>query len=235
MVKVKAVFFDLDDTLYDTTLQVKSARENAVKAMIGCGLHAEYVEAMEKLRRVVVKYGANYKYHYNELLREFGVEEDPKIIAAGIVAYHETKKAYLVPYPDTIPTLLELERRQLSLGVVTDGVPVKQWEKLIRLGLQHFFNVVVVTPEGGKQKPDASPLLNAAESVGAKPAECVFVGDRLDRDIAAGNKAGFTTVQLMKGHYSGVGPKDGGEEPDYIIPDLESLLTVLEEIEKEGE
>ncbi|MFH1403354.1 MAG: TIGR02253 family HAD-type hydrolase [Candidatus Altiarchaeota archaeon] len=222
---VNAVFFDLDNTLYDTKLQVDSARRNAVKAMIGSGLDVEFADAFKRLNEVVSRHGSNFKNHYDELLKSYGMATEEKIIAAGIVAYHETKKAYLVPYPDTIRTLLRLKELGLKTGVVTDGVPVKQWEKLIMLGLGDFFDVVVVNSEGGRVKPDPTSLIEAAEKVGVDPSECMIVGDRLDRDILAGNRAGFTTVQLVKGHQSV--PRDTQEEPDYMITELSGILEII--------
>ena len=155
-----------------------------------------------------------------------GLETDPKIVAAGIVAYHETKKAYLVPFQDTVPTLLALRDSGYKIGIVTDGVPVKQWEKIIRLGLKDFFHKVVVAAEGTEQKPSPGPFLLAAAGIGAAPKDCMVVGDRIDKDILGGRRAGMTTVQIVKAQHFPRPPTVGGE-PDYIISSLKDILRIL--------
>jgi putative hydrolase of the HAD superfamily len=224
---IKAVIFDLDDTLYDTTLQVDKARENAVKAMVAAGLQTEEEKAAAALAEVVSKKGSNYENHYDDLLNALGCENNPKIIAAGVVAYHEAKKTYLVPYPGTIPTLLKLREKGLRIGIVTDGRPVKQWEKLIRLGLADFFDAVVVS-DGHEQKPSPKPFLKAASELGVRPSECVIVGDRLDRDISGGKKAGMRAIQLTRGKHSRMKPADAHEEPDCIVSTIGDVLHAIQ-------
>ncbi|HEX55491.1 MAG: haloacid dehalogenase [Candidatus Altiarchaeales archaeon] len=230
--KIKAIFFDIDDTLYDSTLQTDMARRNTIRAMIEAGLEIEEDEGIKALNEIVEKFGSNYGYHLNELLREFGYEENPRIIAAGIVAYHSTKIAYLVPFPDTIPTLLKLRDLGYGLGVITDGIAVKQWEKLIRLGLQHFFDSVIISEEIGIEKPNPEMFKIAARKIKCKPEEAIMVGDRIDKDIVGANKVGMLTVQLMHGKHMDEIPKNPDEEPDYIISNLRDILKVLKEIKK---
>ena len=224
--QIKAVFFDLDDTLYDTRVQVTSARENAVKAMVSAGLGISEERAFRELQRIVKKYGSNYPHHFNRLLEKLDVK-DPKIIAAGIMAYHDTKTAYLVPFADTVPTLLWLRDRGFKVGVITDGVPLKQWEKLIRLGLKDMFHAVVITERPLHQKPSEVPFLKAARKMNLRPEECVMVGNRLDKDVEGANRAGMTTALLAKDGQVVQKPKSRMQEPDYIIPDLRSIRQII--------
>ncbi len=228
MKKIKAVFFDVDNTLYDSTLQVEMVRQNAIKAMIEAGMDITEEEGLEALKDIVGRMGSNYEHHFDDLLKKYGYESNPRIIAAGIVAYHTTKAAYLVPFPDTVPTILSLRDRGYKLGVITEGRSVKQWEKLIRLGLQHFFHTVVISEEIKRQKPDEEIFRTAAKRAGCHPEEAVMVGDRLDKDIIGAKKAGMVTVQIMKGKYCEHKPESKDEEPDYVIPTLKELLKILE-------
>ena len=226
-VKIRTIFFDIDDTLYDSTTQANLARENTIKAMIEAGLQIDEEEGFRRLNKIVEKFGSNYGYHLDELLKEFNYERNPRIIAAGVVAYHSTKIAYLVPFPDTVPTLLKLRDLGYKLGVITDGIAVKQWEKLIRLGLQHFFDVVVISEEIDKKKPDSQVFKIAAEKIGCRPEEAMMVGDRIDKDILGANRAGMITIQIMKGKYGGQIPRNPDEEPDYVISSLKEILEIL--------
>ncbi len=227
--KIKAVFFDVDDTLYDSSKQVGEARRNAIKAMIEAGLQVDEDDAADKLKKISKALGSNYPQLFDELLKEFGYGSNPRIIAAGVIAYHRTKIAYLVPFYDTIPSLLELRDRGFKLGIITDGIAVKQWEKLIRLGLQHFFHSVVISGSIGCEKPDPILFETAIKRIGCDPGECMMVGDRIDKDIKGANALNMITVQIMKGKYMALKPRDESDKPDYVVSLLSDVLKILAE------
>ncbi|MFH1789156.1 MAG: haloacid dehalogenase, partial [Candidatus Altiarchaeota archaeon] len=86
--KIKAVLFDIDNTLYDTKTLALNSRKNAVKAMVEAGLDVDVDEALKKLSKIVKKHGPNYDHHYDRLLEEYCIKYNPRIIAAAVVAYH---------------------------------------------------------------------------------------------------------------------------------------------------
>ncbi|MBN2013593.1 MAG: TIGR02253 family HAD-type hydrolase [Candidatus Altiarchaeota archaeon] len=225
--KIKVVFFDIDDTLYDSSMQTERARKNAIKAMIEAGLDVDEDKALEVLHGMIKKFGSNYQYQFDELLKEFDYDPNPRIIAAGVVAYHTTKVAYLVPFPDTVPMLLRLRDLNYKLGVITDGIAVKQWEKLIRLGVQHFFHFVTISGDTGSEKPDPELFRRAIDKSGCAPGETMMVGDRLDKDVKGANEAGMVTVQVMRGKYREVKPREEIERPDYVVSKLSDILRIL--------
>ncbi|HDN83617.1 MAG TPA: TIGR02253 family HAD-type hydrolase [Candidatus Altiarchaeales archaeon] len=229
--RIKAVFFDIDNCLYDTSLQAERARKNAIKAMINAGLAVDEKKAYALLMKIVRKYGSNYGYHFDRLLEALGFERNPRIIAAGIVGYHTTKLAYLVPFPDTVPTLLQLRDMGYKLGIITNGLAIKQWEKLIRLGLQHFFHSVIISEEVGCEKPERKIFEIAAKSLAENPEKCVMVGDRLDIDIEGAKKAGMVTIQIVRSKKRAKKPKNEFQEPDFIIGNLKELVDVLNSLQ----
>jgi len=227
MDEIKAVFFDVDDTLYDSTLQVNRARGNAIKAMMEAGLEVSNREGILVLEEIVREYGSNFPRQFDELLKKLDYNYNPRIIAAGVAAYHSTKTAYLVPYPDTVPTLLRLRDLGYRLGIITDGIAVKQWEKLIRMGLQHFFHTVVISSDVGCDKIDEKIFNIAAKKLKSKPAESIMVGDRIDRDILGAKKAGMHTIRILKGKYRSQEPQNRREKPDYVIDNLAEIIEIL--------
>lgn len=223
---IKAIFFDIDNTLYDSTRQTETARRTAVEAMVEAGLPTTAEKGLKLLNEIVEAYGSNYDNHFGVLMKRLRTSQNTHIIAAGIVAYHNTKISMLRPFPDTIPTLLKLRGMNYKLGIITDGIPVKQWEKLIRLGLQHFFHAVIITDEIGIRKPSPKLYSAAADEIGVPVKNCMMVGDRLNTDILGAKKAGMATVRILQGKYSN--EKSTKEnEPDYIIKTLSDLLKIV--------
>lgn len=226
--RVRAALFDVDDTLFDSVTMVRMARLNAVKAMIEAGLPlADEREGYRLLMRVIRRYGSNYGKHFDRLLESLGVPWDPRVIAAGIVAYHDTKFACLKVDPDVIPTLITLRDRGYMLGIISNGRLIKQWEKIIRLGLHHYFHVVVVSEEVGSEKPDVRIFETALRRLGVRPFEAVYVGDRLDTDILGANRAGLVSVRILKGRYRRRRPAAEEMKPRYEIRRLSELLEIL--------
>jgi putative hydrolase of the HAD superfamily len=159
-----------------------------------------------------------------------GLEPDPKIVAAGVIAYHEAKRKYLVPFSDARRTLDALRKKGYKLGVVSNGIPVKQWEKLIRLNLQRHFDVVIIATAKHELKPSPKAFLAAAKRLGVRPDEVVFVGDRPEKDIKGANRAGMISVQLISGMDCPELPQGRQQEPDIIIRRLTDLPRAIDSL-----
>ena len=166
--------------------------------MIDAGLPIRDEEKVYRaLLRVIRRFGPNHGRHYDELLKGLGVPWSPKIVAAGVVAYEHTKAGYLKPFPGVVPMLLEL-RKDYRLGVISNGLAIKQWEKLIWMGIHHLFDLVATSEELGSEKPGEEIFQYAVRGLGLKPAECVMVGDRLDTDILGARRCGMRTILIGK-------------------------------------
>ena len=109
--QIKAVLFDLDDTLYSSTSVAQRARTAAIRAMIDKGLDVDLTIAYNRYMEIVDEYGSNYEHHLERLLERLNQKVNMKLVAAGVIAYHNIKFAYLTnrPYADVIPTLLKLK------------------------------------------------------------------------------------------------------------------------------
>jgi len=194
---IKSVVFDLDDTLYNSTALSESARRAALKAMINEGLDIDLKKGYVDLMRIVKRYGSNYSEHFNRFLEEKLGHVDYKFLASGVIAYHNTKFAYIRPFDDTIPTLIELVKRKKKLGIITNGVSVKQWEKILRLGLEHFFEFVIISSEAKYEKPSPKVYEIALERLDLPPEEVLMVDNKIE-DLKGAKDVGMKTVLITR-------------------------------------
>jgi len=227
-VKIKCVLFDIDDVLYDASLQVEMARLNAIRAMIEAGLPSDVENAYRVLKEIVKQYGTDYPKHFDKLLEQLGLRWDPGVIAAGVVAYRETNVAYLRPYPDTITTLLRLRDLGYRLGVVSDGRTVKQWQKLISLGLHHFFQNVLISEELGSEVIGPELFKTALDKLNLQPSEVAFVGKRLSPDILNANRTGIMSIRMRRGESKNEEAKSDEMMPKHEITKLYEILKILQ-------
>jgi putative hydrolase of the HAD superfamily len=230
--RIKYIFFDLDDVLYDTTLQYYNARLNAIRAMIEAGLPVDLETGYRILINVIDEQGEYSSQHFDKMLEKLGLAYNSRIVAAGVVAYHDTKLAFLKPYPETISTLLRLRDKGYFLGVLSWGKTIKQWEKLIRLGIQHLFHKVIMFEEIGYEKPVPEAFKVSLKNLKILPSEALYVADQPNPDILNANRAGLITVRIRRGKYRTEEPDSDEMVPRYEISKLSELDEVLNKILK---
>lgn len=226
--KVEALVFSVDDVLYDTSQQLSASRMSAVKAMREAGLPVDVETAYRVLEEIAKETGPDDTRHFDRLLERLGLAWNPGVIAAGVVAYRATSPVYLTPWPETVPTLLKLRDNGYKIGVASKGRAVKQWQKLIQLGLQHTFHGVTISEETGSEALTTETLYKTLEKLTAKPQRSMFVGCDLAREIAVANAAKMITVRLKTGTHRTTSPKVADEKPAYEIGKLSEMLEILQ-------
>ena len=114
------VFFDVDDTLLDTSKFAETARKTAIEAMVDNGLPLKKDIAYLTLKTVIKEKGSNYDKHFNVLTKALLGKEDPLLVALGMVTYHNIKFSLLRPFPKTIDILIYLKAQGYKLGVISN-------------------------------------------------------------------------------------------------------------------
>jgi putative hydrolase of the HAD superfamily len=221
---IRAVVFDLDNTLVDFMAMKRLAIDAAIRSMIDAGLGISDDEAHQRIDAIYKERGIEFQNVFDQLLYDVFNKVDFKILSAGIIAYRRAREAALVPYPHVYMTLTELLKRGLKLGVVSDAPAREAWLRLCYLNFHHLFDAVVTFDDSGERKPSPVPFRKILSALGVKPAEALMVGDWAERDVVGAAQIGMKTVFARYGdtfdtHHSGA---------DYDIDDVEELLQIVE-------
>jgi len=224
---IKAIIFDLDNTLIDFMKMKRSSINAAIYAMIEAGLPIRKEDAVDILFKLYDKYGIEDNTIFQKFLKETIGEVDYKILSAGIVAYRRIREHHLDPYPNVRPTLKKLKESDYKLAIVSDAPRLKAWLRLTYLGLTNYFDIVVTFDDTNKKKPSPEPFRFALEKLKVKPEEVIIIGDDIKKDIAGGKKLGMLTVFARYGDTFFHKPENGYQKPDYVIDDIKELLDVL--------
>ena len=128
--------------------------------------------------------------------------------------------------PDARETMTRLSSRY-ALGLLTNGAPDLQREKIVASGLESLFKEIVISGIYGIGKPRPEIFLHLTDRLGVAPGEAVMVGNSLERDISGARNAGITSIWLKV---------SGSEEPDAVEADfsitgLAELPALLERID----
>jgi putative hydrolase of the HAD superfamily len=208
---LSAIFFDIDDTLYSTSEFTELARSAALDAMIHAGLSLDKKALREELEEVIHEFSTNYEHHFDKLLlriprRHYKGINPAIIVAAGVIAYHEIKATRLFPHEDAVEVLRLLSSRSsLTLGVISEGLEVKQAEKLVRMRIYPYLspNAIIISNQIGVSKPNPKIYQRACSDLNLKPAETMYVGDNPLHDVDPPNQIGMIAVRMRRGgkHY----------------------------------
>lgn len=220
---IKAIVFDLDNTLVDFMAMKKQAIDAAIDAMVDAGLELERTEIKDRIDTIYKERGIEYQQVFDDLI--FGIFQkiDHRVLAAGIISYRRAREAALKPYPHVTATLMELSRRGIKLALLSDAPSREAWLRLCYINFHHIFSNVVTFDDTGERKPSPKPFNKALELLGVKPEEALMVGDWPERDIKGAKAVGMKTAFARYGDTFGTIEHDA----DYELKDISELLKIV--------
>lgn len=185
---LKAVIFDLDDTLYSEKEYVRSGYQKIAEIL------PEVENAAEKLWTLFEA----KKPAIDELLKMENIQsEDVK--QACLQAYR-----YQIPdihlYEGVAEMLKEFKDKGLKLGIITDGRPEGQRAKMQVLGLEKMVDYIIVTDEfGGPEfrKPNPIAFQTMKEKLGVEYNEMCYLGDNIKKDFIVPQQLGMRSIRFL--------------------------------------
>jgi putative hydrolase of the HAD superfamily len=132
--------------------------------------------------------------------------------------------------PGALETLETLKTLDVRLALLTNGSAESQRGKVLRFGLEPFFDYLCIEGEFGCGKPDERVYQGALTALAAEPRDTWMVGDNLEWDVAAPMRLGITGIWFDR-HAAGIPISatarlfaDGATKPDRVIRSLTELL-----------
>ena len=200
MNNIKWIFFDIGSTLVDESI----AYQNRIKRTIA-GSNITYNEFMDRL----VQLEGDFK----SVCASFGLEPAPWNSDDEVV------------YPEAEDCLRSLSKRY-KIGIIANQNPGSK-ERLERIGLLKYIDLVIASAEEGVAKPDLRIFQIALDRANCKPSEAVMVGDRIDNDIVPANIIGMKNVWIKQGFGKYFVPNSPEEEPNWTIITLNEIIDLL--------
>jgi putative hydrolase of the HAD superfamily len=222
MPTIKAIVFDLDNTLIDFMQMKEEACKGAVRAMLNAGLNMDEEEAYTRLMKTYFALGLESDLAFTEFLKREN-QFNHKILAAAINAYLMTKTEFVKPYPNVKTTLQKLREKGIVLVIVTDAPKTKAYQRLLAMEIEPYFTFVVGFEDTNKKKQSRLPLMFALEKLkealfDIHPREVLMVGDSIIRDLQPAKELGLKTALATYGQR---GRENG--TVDYELMDIEEL------------
>ncbi len=223
---IKAVIFDLDNTLVNFSQVKRMAVEAAVDAMIDAGLKAGKAETIQRVFKIYEREGIEDQQIFDKMLVEDLGHIDYRILAAGINGYRRAKAGNMALYPHVRITLTQLIKMGIQIAIVSDAPRLLAWLRLVSMGLDSFFDVVVAYEDTGKRKPDPAPFQLALSRLGVEPKEALMVGDWAVRDMAGAKAVGMVSAFARYGDDF----KTDNSGADHEVTDIIQLIDIVSKI-----
>lgn len=223
---IKAVIFDLDNTLLDFKKMKEHGVRAAIRAMIEAGLECDEDEAYEFIFEIYHKKGWEYQLIFDDFLKyKYGTVSN-KLLAAAVVAYRRAKEASLLVYPNVRRTLIHLIKHGIKIAVVSDAPGREAWMRIYYLNLHHVFDIVLTFDETKVHKPSPIPFQMALNQLNINPAEAIMVGDWPERDVVGASKVGIKTIFARYGDIFSI--KNSGA--DWEVDDIYEVVNIVDEL-----
>ena len=205
---IKAVIFDLDNTLLDFMNMKSKAVEAAVHGMIEAGFQMDKDTACNKIFSIYESKG----WEYQEVFDDFIQTE------LGRLDYKT-----LILYPNVNSTLITLSKWGLKLGVVSDAPSREAWMRICSVNLHHIFDAIVTFQDTGMHKPSPEPFEKISSLLDIPPENSLMVGDWPERDVIGAKKLGMKTAFAKYGDVFAT--KESGA--DYDILNVKEVLSIV--------
>ena len=210
--RITAVIFDLDDTLYD---------ENQYFAEVITAVCLRY--SLNRERMLYMLNSHRFKRSrdiFGDLLRDQG-QFTPELQEAMFSLYR-TIDCNILLASDVRSLLTRLREADVRIALLTNGDVLAQRNKVRVLDIEGFVDHVVYARDQGKQyeKPSSLAFKRALSALRASPSETLFVGDNSYTDIYGASRVGLTTIWLNDGSMF-------CEGADFVIENLSELFPIM--------
>jgi putative hydrolase of the HAD superfamily len=226
MSRIRAIIFDIDDTLYPERDYVLSGYRAVADAFAGRLGEADAVHA-----RMVALFDTPHRGRvFNVLADEAGAtaDEADALVAAMITTYRTHAPAIMLE--QDVVAVLEALRGRYRLGAISDGYLGVQERKATALRLSQWLDEIIFTDAFGREfwKPHPRAFEAMADRLGVAADACAYVGDNLAKDFVAPNALGWLSVLLERPGrvHAGNQPPPGGA-PQRVIASLAELPALV--------
>ena len=222
---LKAVLFDLDDTLFDHRICARTALVELHRVHPAFAahdfdeferLHATFLEELHP-RVIAGELGIDdaRRERFRRLFRATGTVADEEVVSQAAAAYRSGYMKIRRPVTGAAG-LLALVRTRTRIGIVSNNLLEEQRDKLRTCGLDRYVDVLVVSEEAGISKPDPRIFEIALTRLGCSAPDAVMVGDSWAADVVGARDAGIRPVW-----FNPLGMP--APDPSADVPELQSL------------
>lgn len=218
---IKAVLFDLDGTLLNRDESLKGFIDNQYQRL---NKWLGHIPKETYISRFIELDNGGYIWKdkvYQQLSKEFQISG---ITWEGLLQdYINEFKDNCVPFKNLIQMLEELKSSNFHLGIITNGYGQFQLDNIKALGIENYFDVILISEWEEIKKPNPKIFLRALEQLKVSPSQSIFLGDHPENDIKAAQNVGMKGIWKKDVRWDSV-------KADFTINNLAELVIIIKKL-----
>lgn len=232
--KIKAIIFDIDDTIFDRNM----AQNKVIKKIYNRNRSIFCNHKYNDVKQAFLQSDkiADVKYKTDNNITHFRMGRSViflDLLNIDIKFAEIIKNDYLAYYPRVKAEHLNLYklfrkiRKRYKIGIISNGFSDIQYKKLETLKVKKYCDSIVLSEDYNLEKPNKKLFEISCKQLDVKPKESIYVGDNYEIDIVGANKAGLYTIWLNenKKKISNI------VKPDWQILKLKELYSILTKLQ----
>lgn len=221
---IKAAIFDLDGTLLNRDESVKrfiDRQYDRLIELIGDIPKEKYVTRFIELdnRGYVWKDKV-----YQQIVHEFAFTDITW--EALLQDYMSEFKESCIPFSNLYGMLEELKNKNILIGMITNGYGQFQMDNIIALGIEKYFDIILVSEWEGIKKPDPLIFNNALRKLNVSANEAIYIGDHPENDVLGAKNVGMKGIWKKDFQWNNV-------DADYVVDGLNEVPLIIEKLNKQ--
>lgn len=225
---MKAVLFDVDDTLYHQVSPFEKAYDEVFGVRFALSVEKLFAasrrrsdEVFELSQSGKISMEEMYIYRIQKAFADMGETITDEEALRFQKHYGENQRH--ITLPETVAAMLaRLREREVPTGIITNGPTEHQWDKVRALGLTRWIlpEHVFVSEACGCAKPEPEIFAYAQQALGLTAEECCYVGDSYVNDVLGAKRAGWSVIWVRR---RGPEPAAGQVQPDFTVRSDEEM------------
>ena len=196
---MKAIFFDLDNTLYDVQKYHTRAFEK-ISTYLSQKHGISNSDIMQQLVDIWNEKTSMYSHLFDDFLERLNIKNEDVKNLIDIFNSQEIKNSDF--YSDAFDVVTKL-KNYYKLGIITDGTVSRQNRKISTSKFQQLFDVIIFT-KIFEPKPSILSFQKATEQIQVKPSDSVYAGDNPFLDFKGPKTIGMYTIRILRGEFMNI-------------------------------
>ncbi|MBF9002866.1 HAD family hydrolase [Vibrio nitrifigilis] len=229
MSHIKAIYFDLDNTLVHRNASIDRFSEGFVQRYVSLLSHVSCEQVANLIKTIDNGGYLGDKRRYRKISQAIGAELSTKLCWQQPIAADQLERDWkthfpqsTVEMPSATKVLNELAKKGYYLAIISNGGQQSRINTLAATSFSPLIHHLVSSEQFGAKKPDPAIFLETISQAGFRPNECVYVGHHPVNDMQGAYNAGMHAVWLAGFH-----ERAGLPTPAYVIQSLPELLGLV--------
>jgi len=192
MTTIKAILFDLDNTILDRTRTFGGFARSFIEN------YFNHIETTEDIYHTLIERDQDGYKDKNELFAEMRDllpwSRTPSV--SELMDFYSSEYVKNAVFMDRAEEVLLHLRNKYKVGLITNGKTSIQYGKIDRLGIRGELDLILVSEEAGFKKPDPRIFELALHRLRLLPEECIYIGDHPVNDMEGAAKIGMSTIWI---------------------------------------